>query len=190
MPIWANFWGTSDWIAHHKFQLIHMPPHQFWPQYYFDGLWPVHFRFEIFSKQICSVQVLICRFYKKHATLTQLLFPSGYISYMHYFLPALQGVAPNAKGFSVVRPCHQFFGMVKRQTHYYYPILQLKLVIKCRLIWFHSVYQVTTFKLCVGPFYVVAFDFLSSGRNSEISGKFGNSALPKSIVKHIFQEIS
>ena len=61
---------------HHEFQLIHMPPHhQFWPRYHFDGLLPVHVRFEFFSKQICNVEALICHFYKNIKTLTQIHFP-------------------------------------------------------------------------------------------------------------------
>ena len=60
---------------HHKFQLIHMPPHQFWPRYHSDGLSPVHVRFEFFSKQSCNVEALICHFYKNIKTLTQIHFP-------------------------------------------------------------------------------------------------------------------
>ena len=60
---------------HHEFQLIHMPPHQFWPRYHSDGLSPVHVRFEFFSKQICNVEALICHFYKNIKTLTQIHFP-------------------------------------------------------------------------------------------------------------------
>ena len=60
---------------HHEFQLIHMPPHQFWPRYHSDGLSPVRVRFEFFSKQICNVEALICHFYKNIKTLTQIHFP-------------------------------------------------------------------------------------------------------------------
>ena len=60
---------------HHEFQLIHMPPHRFWPRYHSDGLSPVHVRFECFSKQICNVEALICHFYKNIKTLTQIHFP-------------------------------------------------------------------------------------------------------------------
>ena len=60
---------------HHEFQLIHMPPHQFWPRYHSDGLSPVHVRFEFFSKRICNVEALICHFYKNIKTLTQIHFP-------------------------------------------------------------------------------------------------------------------
>ena len=64
------FWCQSRQIfevraieqRHHEFQLIHMPPHQFWPRYHSDGLSPVHVRFEFFSKQICNVEALICHF--------------------------------------------------------------------------------------------------------------------------------
>ena len=50
------FWCQSRQIfevraieqRHHEFQLIHMPPHQFWPRYHSDGLSPVHVRFEFF----------------------------------------------------------------------------------------------------------------------------------------------
>ena len=49
---------------HHEFQLIHMPPHQFWPRYHSDGLSPVHVRFEFLYKQICNVEALICHFYR------------------------------------------------------------------------------------------------------------------------------
>ena len=95
---------------HHEFQLIHMPPHQFWPRYYHsDGLSPVRVRFEFFSKQICNVEALICHFYKNIKTLTQIHFPRDAhifrtctIFYRHY-----KG-APNAEGFSVVRPCQHF----------------------------------------------------------------------------------
>ena len=52
-----------------------MPPHQFWPRYHSGGLSPVHVRFEIFSKQICNVEALICHFYKNIKTLTQPHFP-------------------------------------------------------------------------------------------------------------------
>ena len=77
------FWYQSRQIfevraieqRHHEFQLIHMPPHQFWPRYHSDGLSPVHVRFEFFSKQICNVEALICHFYKNIKTLTQLHFP-------------------------------------------------------------------------------------------------------------------
>ena len=60
---------------HHEFQLIHMPPHQFWPRYHSDGLSPVRVRFELFSKQICNDEALICHFYKNIKTLTQIHFP-------------------------------------------------------------------------------------------------------------------
>ena len=60
---------------HHEFQLIHMPPHQFSPQYHSDGLSPLHACFEFFSKQICNVEALICHFYKNIITLTQIHFP-------------------------------------------------------------------------------------------------------------------
>ena len=77
------FWYQSRQIfkvraieqRHHEFQLIHMPPHKFWPQYHSDGLSPVHVRFEFFSKQICNVEALICHFYKNIKTLTQIHFP-------------------------------------------------------------------------------------------------------------------
>ena len=77
------FWCQSRQIfevraieqRHHEFQLIHMPPHQFWPRYHSDGLSPVHVRFEFFSKQICNVEALICHFYKNIKTLTQIHFP-------------------------------------------------------------------------------------------------------------------
>ena len=77
------FWCQSRQIfevraieqRHHEFQLIHMPPHQFWPRYHSDGLSPVHARFEFFSKQICNVEALICHFYKNIKTLTQIHFP-------------------------------------------------------------------------------------------------------------------
>ena len=77
------FWCQSRQIfevrvieqRHHEFQLIHMPPHQFWPRYHSDGLSPVHVRFDIFSKQICNVEALICHFYKNIKTLTQIHFP-------------------------------------------------------------------------------------------------------------------
>ena len=47
------FWCQSRQIfevqaieqRHHEFQLIHMPPHQFWPRCHSDGLSPVHVRF-------------------------------------------------------------------------------------------------------------------------------------------------
>ena len=75
----------------HEFQLIHMPPHQFWPRYHSDGLSPVHIRFEFFSKQICNVEALICHFYKNIKTLTQIHFPRDVhifrtctIFYRHY----------------------------------------------------------------------------------------------------------
>ena len=68
-----------------------VPPHQFWPRYYSDGLSPVHIRFEIFSKQICNVEGLICHFYKNIITLTHIVFPRdadifriGTIFYRHY----------------------------------------------------------------------------------------------------------
>ena len=108
------FWCQSRQIfevraieqRHHEFQLIHMPPHQFWPRYHSDGLSPVQVRFEFFSKQICNVEALICHFYKNIKTLTQIHFPRDAhifrtctIFYRHY-----KGVAPNAEGFSVVRP--------------------------------------------------------------------------------------
>ena len=75
------FWCQSRQIfevraieqRHHEFQLIHMPPHQFWP--HSDGLSSVHVRFEFFSKQICNVEALICHFYKNIKTLTQIHFP-------------------------------------------------------------------------------------------------------------------
>ena len=35
------------------------------PRYHSDGLSPVHVCFEIFSKQICNVEALICHFYNK-----------------------------------------------------------------------------------------------------------------------------
>ena len=108
------FWCQSRQIfevraieeRHHEFQLIHMPLHQFWPRYYSDGLSPVHVRFDFFSKQICNVEVLICHFYKNIKTLTQIHFPrdAHIFRTCTIFLPALQGVAPNAEGFSVVRP--------------------------------------------------------------------------------------
>ena len=77
------FWCQSRQIfevraieqRHHEFQLIHMPPHQFWPRYHSDGLSPVHVRFEFFSKQILNVEALICHFYKNIKTLTQIHFP-------------------------------------------------------------------------------------------------------------------
>ena len=77
------FWCQSRQIfevraieqRHHEFQLIHMPPHQFWPRYHSDGLSPVHVRFEFFSKQICNGEALICHFYKNIKTLTQIHFP-------------------------------------------------------------------------------------------------------------------
>ena len=76
---------------HHKFQLIHMPPHQLRPRYHSDGLSPVHVRFEIFSKQICNVEALICHFRKIIKTFTQHHFPrdadifhTGTIFYQHY----------------------------------------------------------------------------------------------------------
>ena len=77
------FWCQSRQIfevraieqRHYEFQLIHMPPHQFWPRYHSDGLSPVHVRFEFFSKQICNVEALICHFYKNIKTLTQIHFP-------------------------------------------------------------------------------------------------------------------
>ena len=77
------FWCQSRQIfevraieqRHHEFQLIHMPPHQFWPRYHSDGLSLVHVRFEFFSKQICNVGALICHFYKNIKTLTQIHFP-------------------------------------------------------------------------------------------------------------------
>ena len=78
---------------HHEFQLIHMPPHQFWPRYHSDGLSPVHVRFEFFSEQICNVEALICHFYKNIKTLTQIHFPwdthifhTCTIFYRHYRL--------------------------------------------------------------------------------------------------------
>ena len=77
------FWCQSRQIfevraieqRHHEFQLIHMPPHQFWPRYHSDGLSPMHVRFEFFSKQICNVEALICHFYINIKTLTQTHFP-------------------------------------------------------------------------------------------------------------------
>ena len=77
------FWCQSRQIfevraieqRHHEFQLIHMPPHQFWPRYHSNGLSPVHVRFEFFPKQICNVEALICHFYKNIKTLTQIHFP-------------------------------------------------------------------------------------------------------------------
>ena len=77
------FWCQSRQIfevwaieqRHHEFQLIHMPPHQFWPQYHSDGLSPVHVCFEFFSKQICNVEALICHFYQNIKTLMQIHFP-------------------------------------------------------------------------------------------------------------------
>ena len=77
------FWYQSRQIfevraieqRHHEFQLIHMPPHQFWPRYHSDGLSPVHVRLEFFSKQICNVEALICHFDKNIKTLTQIHFP-------------------------------------------------------------------------------------------------------------------
>ena len=77
------FWCQSRQIfevraieqRHHEFQLIHMPPHQFWPRYHSDGLSPVHVRFEFFPKEICNVEALICHFYKNIKTLTQIHFP-------------------------------------------------------------------------------------------------------------------
>ena len=77
------FWCQSRQIfevraieqRHHEFQLLHMPPHQFWPRYHSDGLSPVHVRFEFFSKHICNVEALICHFYKNIKTLTQIHFP-------------------------------------------------------------------------------------------------------------------
>ena len=73
------FWCQSRQIfevraieqRHHEFQLIHMPPHQLWPRYRSDGLSPVHIRFEMFSKQICNVDALICHFYKKKQNKTK-----------------------------------------------------------------------------------------------------------------------
>ena len=93
------FWYQSRQIfevraieqGHHEFQLIHMPPHQFWPRYHSDGLSPVHVRFEFFSKQICNVEALICHFYTNIKTLTQIHFPRDAqifrtctIFYQHY----------------------------------------------------------------------------------------------------------
>ena len=93
------FWCQSRQIfqvraieqRHHEFQLIHVPPHQFWPRYHSDGLSPVHVRFDFFSKQICNVEALICHFYKNIKTLTQIHFPRDAhifrtctISYRHY----------------------------------------------------------------------------------------------------------
>ena len=93
------FWYKSRQIfeiraieqRHHEFQPTHVPPHQFWPRYYSDGLSPVHIRFEIFSKQICNVEGLICHFYKNIITLTHIVFPRdadifriGTIFYRHY----------------------------------------------------------------------------------------------------------
>ena len=77
------FWCQSRQIfkvrvieqRHNEFQLIHMPPHQFWPRYHSDGLSPVHVRFEFFSNQICNVEALICHLYKIIKTLTQIHFP-------------------------------------------------------------------------------------------------------------------
>ena len=68
------FWCQSRQIfevraieqRHHEFQLIHMPPHQFWPRYHSDGLSHVHVRFEFFTKQICNENI---------KTLTQIHFP-------------------------------------------------------------------------------------------------------------------
>ena len=71
---------------HHKFQLVHMPPHQLRPRHHSNGLSPVHVPFEIFSKQICNVEALICHFYKNIKTLTQPHFPrDADISYRHFF---------------------------------------------------------------------------------------------------------
>ena len=70
-----NFEVRAIEQRHHGFQLIHMPPHQFWPRYHSDGLSPVHVRFEFLSKQICNVEALICHFYKNIKTLTQIHFP-------------------------------------------------------------------------------------------------------------------
>ena len=68
----SSFWYQSRQIfevraieqRHHEFQLIHMPPHQFWQRYHSDGLSPVHVRFDFFSEQICNVEALICHFIK------------------------------------------------------------------------------------------------------------------------------
>ena len=77
---WCQSWQIFEVRAieqrHHEFQLIHMPPYQFWPLYHSVDLSPVHVRFEIFSKQICYVEALVCHFYKKkHQTLTHPHFP-------------------------------------------------------------------------------------------------------------------
>ena len=53
---WCKFTQTFKvWPIeqlHHKFQLTHMPPYQFWPQYCSDGLWPLHIYFGIFTINI------------------------------------------------------------------------------------------------------------------------------------------
>ena len=108
------FWCQSRQIfevraieqRHHEFQLIHMPPHQFWPRYHSDGLSPVHVRFDFFSKQICNVEALICHFYKNIKTLTQIHFPPDAhifrtctIFYRHY-----KGLHQMRKDLVFVRP--------------------------------------------------------------------------------------
>ena len=78
---------------HHEFQLIHMPPHQFWARYHSDGLSPVRVHFEFFSKQICNVEALICHFYKNIKTLTQIHFPRDAIYFVHalFFTGTIRG---------------------------------------------------------------------------------------------------
>ena len=59
------FWCQSRQIfevrvieqRHHEFQLIHMPPHQFWPRYHSDGLSPVHVRFEFFLNRFVMLRL-------------------------------------------------------------------------------------------------------------------------------------
>ena len=50
------------------------------PRYHSDGLSPVHVCFEIFSKQICNVEALICHFYNK-AVLEPRVSPAFAITY-------------------------------------------------------------------------------------------------------------
>ena len=71
----------------------------------------MHVRFEFFSKQICNVEALNCHFYKNIKLSRKFISLGTLIYYVHalFFLPALQGVAPNAEGFSVVRP-YQYHG--------------------------------------------------------------------------------
>ena len=74
-------------------ELIHMPPHQFWPRYHSDDLSPVHVRFDFFSKQICNVEALICHFYKNIKTLTQTHFPRDAHIFVHalFFTGTIRG---------------------------------------------------------------------------------------------------